>query len=126
MEAGPAIHVLLVDDEPNLLRVLQRGLDRNGFQVTACLDSQSAIDALREDPDQHDIIVTDLGLPRINGIELARQALDLRADLPILLTSGYMDDANTARATAAGISRIMQKPIKAQDLSDTIRELCAA
>lgn len=118
-------HVLLVDDEPNLLRVLSRGLERKGLEVTALEDPAAAIETLRTDPGKFDAFVTDFDMPGINGIEAARQVRDLRGDLPIVLCSGFMDAQTTQAATAAGVTRILTKPIMAKDLAAVIRELHA-
>ena len=121
MESGRTAHVLLVDDEPNLLRVLKRGLEHNGLEVTAVGDPRVAIDTLRQDPDQFDSIVTDFGMPGLNGIEMARLVRSIRADLPILLYSGFLDDKETSDATEAGVTQILNKPIHAAQLAAAIR-----
>jgi len=125
-EPDHTAHVLLVDDEPNLLRVLTRGLNRNGVEVTAVADPQRALEILREAPDKYDAFVTDFDMPGINGIEAARQVRDIRHNLPILLCSGFMDAQATSTATDAGVTRILTKPIMAKELAGVIRELHTA
>lgn len=125
-ETGHTAHVLLVDDEPNLLRVLCRGLQRNGLEVTAIQDPLQALETLRENPSKFDAFVTDFDMPGINGIEAARQVRDIRQDLPILLCSGFMDSQATRSATEAGVTRTLNKPIMAKELASAIRELHTA
>ena len=120
LPSGEGLHVLLVDDEPNLLRVLTRGLERLGFQVTALDDPKAAIEAIRAAPDRFDAFVTDYDMPGLNGIESTRLIRELRQDLPILLCSGFMDTDATDEANEAGVSLLLTKPIRAKHLAETI------
>jgi len=123
MQADTSTHVMLIEDEQNLLHVFVRGLERNDLAVTGFTHPAEAIAALEANPDQFHVVVTDLGLPEIDGIEVARRVRAIRADLPVLLTSGYMAAEDAATATEAGVALILNKPIRAKQLADAIRDL---
>lgn len=117
--------ILLADDEPKLLRVLSRGLERCGFSVTALADPADAIEALRGAPSQFDVFVTDLDMPGMDGIEASRQVRALRPEMPIVLCSGFMDAADLQRANESGVTKVLGKPVLATEMAATIRELIA-
>ncbi len=121
--SGKGLHVLLVDDEPNLLRVLARGLQRYGFEVTALEDPQLAIEAIRKTPDRFQTFITDFDMPGLNGIESTQIIRKIRADLPILLCSGFMDTKTSKEASDAGVTRLITKPILAKTLAQIICEM---
>lgn len=121
--SGQGLHVLLVDDEPNLLRVLKRGLQRLGFEVTAMEDPRQAIEAVRQAPDSFHAYITDFDMPGLNGIESTRVIREIRAELPIMLCSGFMDTKTSDEATEAGVTRLMTKPILAKHLAQAICDL---
>lgn len=124
--SGEGVHVLLVDDEPNLLRVLTRGLQSFGFEVTAMEDPQHAVEAFRDAPDRFHAFITDFDMPGLNGIESTRIIRKIRADLPVLLCSGFLDTKTANQASEAGINRLMTKPILAKNIAQAIFELQAS
>jgi CheY-like chemotaxis protein len=82
--------VLYVDDEEALVLLATRVLARAGHSVTGFSDPARALAAFREQPDAIDILVTDLSMPLMSGVELARAVLDVRPHLPVLLTTGHI------------------------------------
>lgn len=123
-DPAPA-HVLLVDDEANLLRVLKRGLELAGFTVTAVADAAAATAALADAATRPDILVTDLSMPGASGIELAREARAARPDLPVLLCTGFVHKELEQEALEAGVTRLLDKPLQVRSLADVIREVLA-
>lgn len=120
---GKSIRVLLVDDEANLLRVIARGLTRFGFEVTSSENPALAIEQLRKEADKFDVFVTDYGMPDIDGIMAAQLAREVRADLPILLLSGFLDAKRTDDAMTVGVTRVLFKPILTKRLAELILEV---
>jgi len=81
--------ILIVDDETMVRRVIQRMLEGRGFQVFEASDGRVALDFVRAAPDLLDLVVTDISMPRLNGIALM-QALSVEVpELPCVLISGY-------------------------------------
>jgi PAS domain S-box-containing protein len=112
-------HVLYVDDEEALVFLMSRVLELLGYRVTSCLDPAEAVKLLQANAAAFDVLVTDLSMRGMNGFELARIAHAIRADLPIIMTSGYVrtEDRETARQCA--IREVILKP-------NTVEELGAA
>jgi signal transduction histidine kinase/ActR/RegA family two-component response regulator len=123
---GHGEHVLVLDDEQAILRALRQGLERNGYRVTACERPDRAL-ALLADPAQHfDVLVTDLELPGMRGLQVAQRARALAAELPIVLCSGYVRPEAAAMAGANGVGRVLVKPVALAELTTAIQELLPA
>jgi CheY-like chemotaxis protein len=107
--------ILLVDDEPLVLTLLQRFLERQGHHVTICDSAESALDAATQQG--CDLLVTDLTLPGMNGDELVTRLRATHADLPAIVASGYPYEPTQPRI------RFLQKPFLPQMLAETIADL---
>jgi two-component system response regulator AtoC len=122
--------ILVVDDEPNLRRVLSAQLERDGYDVHTAEDGEQALTILKE---HHiDLVITDLRMPRIDGMELLRRAQKLDAELPVVMITahGTVDNAVEALKTGAfdyltkpfdqvEVRTIVAKALKTRDLSAT-------
>ena len=109
--------LLVVDDEPTLLRVVGEMLSRLGFGVKTATDGFAALEILRADPLGIDAIVTDLRMPGMSGLELATAARRLRSDLAIVLCSGFLDEGHLEQAGALDILHCLAKPYTLRELS---------
>ena len=112
--------ILLVDDEQALCQILQRWLEIFGFTVTVCKDGQEALECFIETPDCFDVIVTDMTMPKMSGLELAKEVLSRRPEMPIILCTGYSDFADEEKAKKAGIKDFLLKPIDSRRLVQAI------
>ena len=83
-------HIMVVDDDTALIFLVERALKRRNFQVSAFTDPQAALVALRAAPESFDLVLTDYNMPGFSGLDLLREALLIRADLPVALASGYV------------------------------------
>jgi PAS domain S-box-containing protein len=117
---GKGQHILLVDDEIAVATVAQRLLEQIGYTTTAFQDSAQALAAFRADPQRFDAVITDLTMPRLTGLALAAELLRLRADLPIILSTGYSSGIDSARARALGFRGLLAKPYSAQTLAESL------
>lgn len=115
--------VLFVDDEPSLTHIARRSLGRLGHTVTAFTDPVEALEAFRARPDAFDLVVTDLAMPQVSGIDLARAVLALRPDVPIVLTSGRVSDDQRAQAQDAGIREVLVKPFSPDELAHALQRV---
>ncbi len=111
--------VLLVDDEPVLLRLAERALSRAGWGVLAALSATTALDAAREADPPPCLVVSDMALPDRDGLALVGEVRALIPALPAILTSGYAGEALRARAAAAGIA-LLVKPFGMSELLDAV------
>jgi CheY-like chemotaxis protein len=117
---GGGKHILFVDDEEGLVRLMQRLLVGQGFRFSGYDDPREALNAVRANPGQFDLVVTDYNMPHISGLELAQAVKAIRADLPIILASGYITEELRAKAPAAGIRELIYKPNTVDDLCDAV------
>jgi EAL domain-containing protein (putative c-di-GMP-specific phosphodiesterase class I) len=113
-------HVLLVDDEPAILRLYSRSLRQAGFAVTAISHSKDVIEALERLP--VDVVLTDISLPGLSGIDILRAVRQRDADLPVILMTGATDIATAMKAVELGALRYLAKPIAASDLKDVVQQ----
>ena len=113
--------VMLVDDEPALIRLGERRMRDLGYDVCGFTEPQAALDAFRNTRQDVDVVITDYSMPRMNGIELARELHRLQPDTPILLLTGYVEDFPLAALEASGIQRVLTKPITVAALADAVQ-----
>ena len=116
---GQGKHILYIDDEEAILLLMHRLLERQGYRVSTFTSPEKALAAARADPAQFDLAVTDYNMPGMSGLNVAIALRDIRADLSVVLASGYITEELRANAPAAGISELIYKP-------DTVDELCEA
>jgi PAS domain S-box-containing protein len=114
---GRGEHVLFVDDEEAIVDLAVRMLERIGYQVTACADPARALGLFNLRPRDFDAVITDLAMPGMSGLELARAVLAVRPDVPILLNSGNAPPDVREAATLMGIREMIQKPETIDELS---------
>lgn len=97
------IRVLFVDDDPALVRLAALRLSRLGYEVTGCESPEEALERFRDHPADFDAVVTDLSMPGMSGMELAREFLALRPDVPILMLSAQFRPEDAAEAQRLGV-----------------------
>jgi CheY-like chemotaxis protein len=110
-----------VDDEPVIARVVSEQLRRLGYRVTAVNDPEEALELLAEEPDEYDLVLTDLQMPRMDGVELAARVGQLRTELPIVLSTGNRWSIPASTARAAGVREIVDKPFRIEELAQALR-----
>lgn len=123
---GHGIHVMLVDDDPSVLNVATRILLRLGYTVTACAHPADALQRFRAAPQTIDLVVSDLTMPDITGVDLARQMLGLRPGLPFILTTGYVRPIAIDEARALGLIHFLRKPYDFETLAKLLVSALAA
>jgi len=116
--AGP-VKILIVDDEPAILRFLRVGLGNQGYMVLEAENGQKALDAARSK--QADIVVLDLGLPDIDGLEVIKRIRDAGFVVPIIVLSSRNDEAAKVQALDSGADDYVTKPFGIEELLARIR-----
>jgi two-component system, OmpR family, KDP operon response regulator KdpE len=110
--------ILVVDDEPQITRVLRTSLSPHGYEVRIANDGESALDVFQEwSPD---LIITDLSMPKMTGIELCENIRD-RSQVPIIVLSVRGDDKNKVEALDKGADDYVTKPFSINELLARIR-----
>lgn len=115
--------ILLVDDEKDIADACAELLHTQGFSVTRCLDSEEAINIFSRDPQGVDLVITDLTMPKMTGCELAQEMLGLRPNLPIIICSGFAEQAKAQEILAAGVKGYLSKPVEGSVLLQEIRRI---
>ncbi len=116
-------HILFVEDEEPLARLGEEAMKGLGYEVMVRTSSVEALEAFRADPFRFDAVVTDQTMPHITGEALARQMLELRPDVPIVLCTGFSHSMTPEKAKAMGIRAFLLKPLLIKDLARTLREV---
>jgi len=114
--------ILIVDDEQELVSFSEEILEHLGYEVVGTTSSVSARMAFMEEPDRFDLVITDQTMPNLTGIDLARQFLEIREDLPIILCTGFSQPNLEIEANEIGINRFVKKPFGARQLVDMVRK----
>ena len=121
---GHPSRVLIVDDDETVRMVVGRVLSKAGFKVDATCDALRALDALRS-ARHFDAIVTDLQMPRIDGIEFMRMIRRIDLDIPVIVLTGNPSLESAVSAVRYGAFRYLRKPVPNAVLADTLRDATA-
>jgi len=113
-------HVLLVDDEEMLQQTVSRMLENLNFEVTIARDGQEAVEIFRQNPKMFDLILMDIQMPNMDGIEAAKRIWQDYPDARIIFSTGYADPERLELLRRLGVKQILRKPYKIKDLVDII------
>ena len=102
--------ILFVDDEFALMDVGRQMLTRLGYQVLALSNPREALITFVDRPGQFDVVITDMTMPQMSGVELARRMMEVRPDIPVILCTGYSEHVDKEKAEKLGIRGFMMKP----------------
>jgi len=119
---GGAEKILVIDDEAAIANMLAANLKRLGYKAETKSSSIEALKMITAKPDSFDLVVTDMTMPSMNGAELARELLEIRPDLPIVLCTGFSELIDEDKAKSIGISQYILKPVLTRDLDAAIRK----
>ncbi len=116
-------HVLLVDDEEYVVMVYGEILLSLGYQVSTETSSQKALDLFLAGKDDFDIVITDLTMPEMTGIELAHEIIAIRPEIPIILCTGISELIDAEQAQDIGLRAYLHKPVSIQDMGQVVRRV---
>ena len=122
---GHGERVLYIDDDDVMLVMVERLLERLGYAVTCSSDPRAAIEAVRAQPQGFDVVVTDLNMPELSGLDVARALQRLRADLPVVISSGNLPDQLQAEARDAGVRALVHKQFTLEELGVVVHWVLA-
>jgi PAS domain S-box-containing protein len=120
---GGQERILLVDDEESIIQVEKKLLSDAGYRISEHTGSQSALTQFKQTPDQFDLVITDMTMPKLTGIQLSKKILKIRPDIPIILCTGFSNDLTPETVKEIGLSTYLKKPIKKDTLLMTIRNV---
>ena len=118
--------ILMVDDEQPLVEIGKQMLERLGYNVATRTSSIEALELFKANPHRFDLVITDIVMPNMSGDKLAEKMMDIRADIPVILCTGYSEKFTRQEAADMGIRSFLMKPLVMKDLADTVRQALTA
>jgi DNA-binding NtrC family response regulator len=106
--------------------LLEELLAELGYEPVGFESSVAALQAFQADPRRFDVVVTDETMPDLSGTELARAIHRIRAEIPVVLVSGYSGVRLAGLAQAAGVSQVLRKPFQSRDVADSLATVLRA
>ena len=119
---GGKERILIVDDEIALVEITRQMLGWLGYEVEIRTSAIEALEAFRKNPGRFDLVITDLTMPQMTGMKLARQMFQIRPDIPIILCTGFSDQLEEKQALSIGIKAFLFKPLVANELAEAVRK----
>ena len=116
--------IILAEDDSDMRRFLCKALQNAGYDVVAFDNGLSAYERIREEP--FTLLLTDIVMPEMDGIELARRATELDPDLKVMFITGFAAVALNPNSNAPPQAKILSKPFHLKDLVDQVEKLLAA
>jgi len=111
-------NIFFVDDEPTVRKAVAMTLERLGYNVTCFPNANDCLENLQKQ--NCDLLITDVKMPGMDGIELVQKTKQLKPWLPVLIITGYGDIPMAVRAVKAGALDFIEKPLKSKTLADAI------
>ena len=123
---GGSERVMLVDDEEPIRKVISQLLTNLGYRVSVFGEGQAALAAMRKDPTSVDVVITDYSMPHMTGLELAREVKNIRRDIPVILSSGFLNETRMELSAQTGISEVLRKPVSSHEIARAVRKVLDA
>jgi PAS domain S-box-containing protein len=115
--------ILFVDDEEALVDIGEKMFTSLGYEVTATASSIEALEFLRSNPDGFDLLITDLTMPGLTGIDLALEVLAVRPSLPVILCTGFSERISGDELHKAGIREVLSKPVPKAEFARAVKKV---
>ena len=116
-------HILFVDDEEAIVQFGQQALEQLGYQVTARTSSEEALDLFRAEPDRFNVVLCDVTMPLMSGIDLGKELMAIRSDVPVILMTGFSELVTREKARTLGFRDLVMKPFAVSGLAKTLRRV---
>jgi two-component system, cell cycle sensor histidine kinase and response regulator CckA len=116
-------HLLVVDDEAIITSMLQAILTNLDYQVTISNNSLEALTLIEQNPNLFDLLITDMTIPHLTGLELAQKTLTICPELPVILCTGFSELINKEQAYAIGIRAYLMEPVSVRELAISVHQI---
>jgi len=120
---GGTENILLVDDDEQILIMMKQMMERLGYGVTAIKSSTESLMLFSASSGDFDLVITDMTMPKMSGVDLAYEMMKIRKDIPVILYSGFNDMSLESKAKVIGIREIVMKPVTKANLAEAIRRV---
>ena len=115
--------ILYLDDEEPLVFIVKRMLERLGHQVAGFTSCDAALAEFAAEPASFHLVLSDMSMPGMNGIDFATAVLKVRPDALVVIASGYVEPKDAERALAAGVRQVIRKPNTLEEMRAMITDL---
>jgi signal transduction histidine kinase/ABC-type amino acid transport substrate-binding protein/ActR/RegA family two-component response regulator len=115
--------IWVLDDDQTIAHMEKRMLESLGYKVRAFIHCSQFIEEYKKNVHEVDLVITDMTMPTLTGTQVAREVMELRPEIPIILCSGFNEDMDESKAKAVGIRAYLMKPIIMKELADTVRKV---
>jgi CheY-like chemotaxis protein len=115
--------VLFIDDEELIAKLGRQSLERLGYKVKATVSPIEALELFRSQPDEFDLVITDLTMPAMTGDKLVKEILNIRPDIPIILCTGFSEKIDEIKAKEIGASDYIEKPLDLRNFAFRVRKV---
>jgi len=115
--------ILFVDDEESIVFIVQQILERLGYQVEVKINPVEALELFRSNPDQFDLVITDMAMPQMTGDKLVKEILNIRSEMPIIFCTGFSEKVAEENAKELGVKAFAMKPLVIRDLAMVVRKV---
>ena len=116
-------NILVVDDDEGVVYLMNAMLEHLDYKVEMHTSSLEAFKALQRHPDQYDLVISDLTMPNMTGLDLSKRLQEIRSGIPIIIITGYGDNINHDIEKHSGIKKVLQKPVRTEEVASAIREV---
>ncbi len=121
--ARAGAHIMFVDDEEDIATIGKAMLEKQGFKVTTFNDGSTALAQIQEEPGKYDLVITDLTMPQLTGLQLADGVAAVRENLPVILITGLGEDQDHQLEKHPHIQGIVHKPFGLEALCSIINKV---
>lgn len=118
--------ILFVDDEEAILKLVKKHLNRLGYKVKTTSKPGKALKKFKSHPEKYNLVITDMTMPQMTGLQLSKELREIRPDLPIIVCSGYSPLIDKEKAKKLNISGYLMKPVAMYDLAEMIQKLLSS
>jgi PAS domain S-box-containing protein len=115
--------ILVVDDEPSIVYMTAQMLRRLGYRVEAKVSPHEAIELLQSESHKIDLVISDMTMPQMTGVQLFEKVKQIQPDLPVIICTGHSDLINPKKAKELGIAALAMKPITRQTITKAVRDV---
>jgi PAS domain S-box-containing protein len=115
--------ILFVDDEELIVGIGHQMLERLGYKVESTKSPVDALELFRSRPDQFDLVITDMTMPKMTGDKLVKEILKIQPDIPIILCTGFSEKIDEKKARAIGVADYIEKPLDMRDYAMKVRKV---
>jgi signal transduction histidine kinase/ActR/RegA family two-component response regulator len=119
---GTGQRILFLDDEESVAKSVSKRMHQLNYTLDVYTDPTAALEAFKTNPNDYDLVMTDLTMPGIDGVGVAKQVREISPGIPVILLTGYGDPSIHQLANEAGVSIILKKPVNSSSMSWAVRE----